>query len=132
MRKLHCRRTSLTSFVVDSWEVRTTSTNEKSFIPYKASATAQAIKVCPVCPAEEYVWLDMMRAADESLQLETALSSSAHTLHCRFYNQLQHFGCTLAWCENLVSQLRNYVTLVLNQKACCVSVVVYTAALLEV
>ena len=29
-------------------------------------------------PAVEYRWLDMLRAADESLKLETALSSSVH------------------------------------------------------
>ena len=42
----------------------------KKFIPNKASATVQAIKFVQlgqeVCPAGEYLWLDMLRAADES------------------------------------------------------------------
>ena len=37
------------------------TTSEKSFIPYKPSATVQSLKVCPVrqesCPAGEYLQL---------------------------------------------------------------------------
>ena len=46
------------------------STSEKSFIPYKASAAAQALKVCPVWPRVLSSWgitlLEKLRAADES------------------------------------------------------------------
>ena len=46
------------------------TTSEKSFIPYKASATVQALKVCPVWPRVLSSWgitlLEKLRAADES------------------------------------------------------------------
>ena len=111
---------SLTSFVVDSWEIMTSSissinqdvklfgydfrghtrgtlvvgiaygcpyyngsaiffftcffflstTSEISFIPYKASAAVQALKVCPVQPRVFSSWgitlLEKLRATDES------------------------------------------------------------------
>ena len=45
-------------------------TSEKSFIPYKASAALQALKVCPVQPRVLSSWgitlLEKLRAADES------------------------------------------------------------------
>ena len=46
------------------------TTSEKSFIPYKASAAVQALKVCPVRPRVLSSWgitlLEKLRAADES------------------------------------------------------------------
>ena len=46
------------------------TTSEKSFIPYKASAAVQAFKVCPVWPRVLSSWgitlLEKLRAADES------------------------------------------------------------------
>ena len=46
------------------------TTSEKSFIPYKASATVQALKVCLVRPRVLSSWgitlLEKLRAADES------------------------------------------------------------------
>ena len=46
------------------------TTSEKSFIPYKASAAVQALKVCPVRPRILSSWgitlLEKLRAADES------------------------------------------------------------------
>ena len=46
------------------------TTSEKSVIPYKASAAAQALKVCPVRPRALPSWgitlLEKLRAADES------------------------------------------------------------------
>ena len=46
------------------------TTSEKSFIPYKASAAVQALKVCPVWPRVLSSWgitlLEKLRAADES------------------------------------------------------------------
>ena len=46
------------------------TTSEKSFIPYKASAALQALKVCPVRPRVLSSWgitlLEKLRAADES------------------------------------------------------------------
>ena len=45
------------------------STSEKSFIPYKASAAVQALKVCPVRPRVLSSWgitlLEKLRAADD-------------------------------------------------------------------
>ena len=45
-------------------------TSEKSFVPYKASAAVQALKVCPVRPRVLSSWgitlLEKLRAADES------------------------------------------------------------------
>ena len=45
-------------------------TSEKSFTPYKASATVQALKVCPDRPRVLSSWgitlLEKLRAADES------------------------------------------------------------------
>ena len=46
------------------------TTSEKSFIPYKASADVQALKVCPVRPRVLSSWgiilLEKLRAADKS------------------------------------------------------------------
>ena len=46
------------------------TTSEKSFIPYKASVTVQALKVCPVRPRVLSGWritlLEKLRPADES------------------------------------------------------------------
>ena len=46
------------------------TTSEKSFIPYKSSATALAFKVCPVRPRVLSSWgitlLEKLRAADAS------------------------------------------------------------------
>ena len=46
------------------------TTNEKSFIPYKLSTAVQALKVCPVRPKVLSSWgitlLEKLRAADES------------------------------------------------------------------
>ena len=46
------------------------TTSEKLFIPYKASAAVQALKVCPVRPRVLSSWgitlLEKLRAADES------------------------------------------------------------------
>ena len=46
------------------------TTSEKSFIPYQASATVLALKVCPVRPRVLSSWgitlLEKLRAADES------------------------------------------------------------------
>ena len=46
------------------------TTSEKSFIPYKASVTVQALKVCPIRPKVSCSWgitlLEKLRAADES------------------------------------------------------------------
>ena len=45
------------------------TTSEKSFIPYKASAAVQARKVCPIRPRVLSSWeylLEKLRAADES------------------------------------------------------------------
>ena len=46
------------------------TTSEKSFIPYKASAVVQDLKVCPVWPRVLSIWgitlLEKLRAADES------------------------------------------------------------------
>ena len=46
------------------------TTSEKSFIPYKASAAVQALKVCPVRPRVLSSWgitfLEKLRAADKS------------------------------------------------------------------
>ena len=46
------------------------TTSEKSFIPYKASAAVQTFKVCPVRPRVLSSWgitlLEKLRAADES------------------------------------------------------------------
>ena len=46
------------------------TTSEKSFIPYKASAAVQALKVCPVRRRVLFSWgitlLEKLRAADES------------------------------------------------------------------
>ena len=46
------------------------TTSEKSFIPWKASAALQALKVCPVRPRVLSSWgitlLEKLRAADES------------------------------------------------------------------
>ena len=46
------------------------TTSEKSFIPHKASATVQALKICPVWPRVLSSWgitlLEKLRAADES------------------------------------------------------------------
>ena len=46
------------------------TTREKSFIPWKASAALQALKVCPVRPRVLSSWgitlLEKLRAADES------------------------------------------------------------------
>ena len=46
------------------------TTSEKSLIPYKASATVQALKACPVWPKVLYSWgitlLEKLRAANES------------------------------------------------------------------
>ena len=54
----------------DFFVVLQSTTSEKLFIPYKASDIVQAIMVCPnrceVCPFVEYLWLDMLRDADES------------------------------------------------------------------
>ena len=59
-----------------------TTTSEKSFIPYKASAAVQALKVCPVRARVLSSWgitlLEKLRAADESWELEAALSGSVH------------------------------------------------------
>ena len=56
------------------------TTSEKSFIPYKASAAVQTFKVCPLRPRVLSSWgitlLQKLRAANESYKLETALSSS--------------------------------------------------------
>ena len=56
------------------------TTNEKSFIPYKASAAVQSHKVSPVRPkvlsSGGITLLEKLRAADESKELETPLSSS--------------------------------------------------------
>ena len=65
------------------------TTSEKSFIPYKASAAVQALKVCLVRPRVLSSWgvtlLEKLRAADESYKLETALSSSVQMVR---YSQL--------------------------------------------
>ena len=46
------------------------TTSEKSFIPYKASAAVEALKICPVRPRVLSSWgitlLEKLRAADES------------------------------------------------------------------
>ena len=46
------------------------TTSEKSFIPYKPSATVQALEACPVRPRVLSSWgitlLEKLRAADES------------------------------------------------------------------
>ena len=46
------------------------TTSEKLFIPYKASAAVQALMVCPVRPRVLSSWgitlLEKLRAADES------------------------------------------------------------------
>ena len=56
------------------------TTSEKLFILYKASAAVQALMVCPVRPKVLSSWgitlLEKLRATDESKKLETALSSS--------------------------------------------------------
>ena len=48
----------------------TNTTCEKSFIPYKASAAVQAIKVCPVRPRVLSSWgitlLEKLKVTDES------------------------------------------------------------------
>ena len=63
--------------------VFSSTTSEKSFIPYKAFAVLQALKVSPVRPRVLSSWgiilLEKMRAADESYKLETALPSSVRT-----------------------------------------------------
>ena len=60
------------------------TTSEKSFIPYKASAAVQALKVCPVRPRVLSSWgitlLEKLRATNDSKKLETALSSSVHLM----------------------------------------------------
>ena len=46
------------------------TTSEKSFVPYKASAAVQDLKVCPVRPRVLSSWgitlIEKLRAADES------------------------------------------------------------------
>ena len=60
------------------------TTIEKLSIPYKAFAAVQAFKVCKSCPAGKITLQDKLKAADESLKLETALSSSVN--YVTFYS----------------------------------------------
>ena len=71
------------------------TTSEKSFIPYKASAAVQALKVCPVrprvlfvhfgqesCPAGEYLHSERLCMLEKvSAALKTTPTTIPHTPH---------------------------------------------------